>query len=421
MCLVAQDNSNGLAVTLTYAEGLGFEDDETFLTSRFGLGLNSETRNQTFRLNLSTDLDKSLEDGFEADFDDPTLSLAYGLENRSSALGFDLRFRRSDIDTLVSNNDVISPALVDDEGTREVLSSQIRFETGRDAPFGATFTLGYTETNFLDTASTSVDDSTDINGSGTLRFDINPQISARIGLALSELDRESSVDVRRESLSFGASILLNPVWNADVELGFTKVTQSGSIPRSVEDGISLTLALSRAMKNGALSGTLQSNLDENGRRTSLQINRELALRGGDLGFGFGLSEDDDSGDIDPLYSLSYNYDLPRGTFNASFQQQFSSDDVGVETLNSLLRVSTSQDLTPRDRITARASLNDSNRQGMAIDTQQFDIGFDYSRELTQDWALTGSYTHSRNTDSNGSDQTDDTLFLGLQTRITWLP
>ena len=104
---------------------------------------------------------------------------------------------------------------------------------GRAARFGATLSLGYAQTDYFDTTSTTVLDSDTVDGSLRLRVEIDPRITGRAALTLSDLNRDGGTDVRRETFSVGAALAVTPVLDAEIDIGTTRVTQSGAVPRKV--------------------------------------------------------------------------------------------------------------------------------------------------------------------------------------------
>lgn len=416
------DEDSGLALTLSYTERLLWDDGDTSARSDLGLSLTSQTRTQQLAFSLDGGLEKTTSDGLDGSWEDPTATLSYGLERRNTALSFDASYRRNDADSLVFSEDLGDGTLVLDEGQRETITTRAGLEFGREDRFGGTVSLGYTETNYLDTASTNLLDSTTDTATLGLRFDLDRRVSARMTFRHSDLNREGGTDVRRRTLSVGATMELTKTLVADLELGQTRIVRDGSIPRDVDQGTYYQFALTEERPNGTLSGSVVSDIDENGRRTTARVDRRMDLPRAQLAFGFGLSTDDNSDKIRPLYTFSYAQDLKRGQVSASLDQSFSTSSTGQETLNSRLRVSLSQDLTANSLFTGTLSVRDADVLGAnGNDVTQMDLTLNYSQSLTEDWTLVGGYTHSRRIRASGNDDIDDQVFIGLRTAVTWRP
>lgn len=425
-----QGQGGGLRAGLTYSEQLVSEDSDTNLRSDIGFTLSSITRRQRFSLELGTGLEKRLTGGsFEGDVVDPRVQLSYGIENRNTALNFDAAYREATISRLVLEENtqdvdpaVQTPTLVLDEGRRGTASLAMGLEFGRASRFGGTARLRHVQTRYSDTRATGLVDSDQRSANLNLRFNINPQLTGRAILSLSEIDRDGATDTRTRQVGIGAGMVLNKTLTADVEIGINEVTQSGAVPRNTRDGVYYRLALTQERPNGTLSGSLTSDFDQNGRRTSLRIDRSLSLPEAQLRFSIGASRKESSGGVEPLFGLSYDQNLPRGSFSADLEQRFGSDTLGGETRESRLRLGFTQELSEISRLSTNFSLRDTDSgSGLNSRTRQTNIGFDYSRNINRDWALFAGFAHSRQERNGGARTTDDRLFVGVRLTRDWKP
>jgi len=417
---LAAQQDGGATGEFRYTEGLRWEDDELRSRSDLGFTYSSRTRSQYVLLDMFGGVDKFGTGEADEAIADPRLRLDYGLESRNAALDLAVRYLRSDVDSLIFDDAPTVPEPVIDDGTRENASVRLGLELGREAPFGASLSLGYEANVYSDTTSPLLIDDEALDTTVRLRFDIDPRVSARTTLSAYEIDRDGGLDVSRETLSVGAAVILSPVLDGEFDIGTTRVTESGTVPRSTDEGLYYALALVRTLQNGTLSGSVISDLDEYGRRTTAEVGRALDLPAGTLRLGAGLSQDEVTGTVDPLYSFAYRQDLPRGQFDIGLEQSFESDSVGNETLDTRFRMRLQQELTARDRLAARLNLREADRT-TAVDTREIGIGVDYARDLTEDWAFVSGYTHTRSTEGDGGEETDDIFFIGLSTVWQWRP
>ncbi len=420
---VSQDTSGGLIADLTFSELLVWDDGISTLRSDLGFGLSSKTNTQEFALNFGAGLDKSYDnDELNADVIDPRASLFYAIESRNTRFEFDASYRKDDIDTLTALDVLGETAFVLDEGDREDTSFGLSYEFGRDAPFGGVLRYDYDKIEYTDTISSTLLDSERNQASLRLRFEINTAVTARAVFRVSELDRVGGIDIDRQSIGAGASIAINEASTLDFELGHTEVTQSGSVARSSEDGLYYTLAYTTDLPNGNIRASLRSNINESGRRTTARVDRKMDLPRGSLSFGAGLSQNDVTNDTNPLYSVSYTHDLPRGAFTASFRQAFSSTNAGDETLDSRLSLNYQQELTNLSNFSAGMSFRDTNvLEGTSSDAEQLNLNLNYAHEITKDWSAIAGYTHVRRESDSGSNSTDDEVFIGVRTSLQWRP
>lgn len=417
------DASGGLQVALSFSEQLRSDADGTALRTDLGLSLSSQTRSQRLVLDLSGGIELGLDNGLDTDIVDPRIGLEYGLENRATALTFSTSYRRSDIDTL-SLVDTLEDgtALVLDTGQRADLSGTLDLVFGREAPFGATVTLAHAETRFTDTTSAALVNSTTNSGALNLRFDISRVATAFARLSFSDLDRATGTDVRRASLGASLDLTLSEAVTATFDLGATRIDQDAPTGSTVARGAYYGASLVAERPNGSLSLLLDSDISETGRRSTLQVNRSLTLPRGAITAGAGLSRNSTAGSTDPLYSLGFVQDMPRAQFRADFSQRFSTTTTGIETLESRLNLGLQQDLGPLTRLTAALNLRDSNQLiATGTDSRQADLSLDYAHDITPDWALFGGVRHSLRSTDGQADQTEDTVFFGLRTSLTWRP
>ncbi|MGB0911970.1 MAG: hypothetical protein ACPGSW_00195 [Phaeobacter italicus] len=415
-----QAQEGGLRAQFSLSEQLrSTTDDGEKARTELGFDFSSVTRSQSLDFSLSGALDKDLNDDLHSTLENPRAALAYRLSNRNSALRFSTNYRRSDAQSLTALDPLDTTDLTLLDGDREVLRSSLALEFGRAGPFGADLTLSMGETNFSGPVAGTLLDSTSAQASLNFRFDIDPRITARARFEISDLDRDGGRDDRTERVSVGATFAINKVLTGNIDLGRTEARQTLAGVTTSQSGLFYELGLGLQRPNGTLSGNLRSDIDQNGRRTSLRVDRALELPNGALEFGAGVSQDADTDGVDPLYSLSYTRTGPRSTFNAGFEQIFGTNSAGDETLNSRLQLSLSNQLSETATLNSRLALRDTKNGGS--DTQQLDLSFDYAQELTNDWSFIAGYSHTRQTRNSGTDDTDDRLFVGVRLTRDWRP
>lgn len=420
-------NSGGLGVRLILSEQALYEDGDLSARTDLNFRLSSRTRTQNLFFNLSTGIDKTSENGLEGEIEDPRLALRYGRQSRNAALDFNLGFRRSDIDRLTQIEDLDFTALVVDEGEREDRSVGFEFDFRREAPFGGSLTFGYTEIDYIDViddprATNPLLDSTALNAALRLRFEISPVLTSFVTYSFGETDRDGGVDVERNALTVSAELAVSPTLTATADLGYTEVIRSGSVARSTEDGLLFGASLVLERPNGTISGILDSDIDENGRRSSLELNRQLDLKDGALSAGIGFSRNDETDSTDPLYTLNYVRFLPNGQARVGFNQAFTTNSAGTETLDSRLTLGLNQALSPLSRINTSFSWRESNvLTSGGRNSEQMSFNVDYSRTLAEDWDMFAGLSHIRRQQAGQPSDTEDQVFFGIRTTLGWRP
>lgn len=422
-----QQSGGGLSVLLDYSEQLVIEDsdnetdNEDSLTSSLDLSLRSITRQQTLSFDIGGNLEKPLSDLGDTDFTEPRLTFLYGIESRNTAFQASALYREAEISRLTAVDILGETALVLADGDREDLRLSARLEFGRASPFGGSVAVARTETSYSGPGTQNLFDSESHAADVALRFNIDPRITGRAVFSLNDLDRDGGRDVRSTRAGLGASLAISETLTSEIEVGTTRIEQGGFGTESSTRGAYYTLGLVQNLPNGNLRGSLGSDISENGRRTTLQVDRQFIRKRDQLSFGVGLSQDDDSDTLNPLYSFAYSRPLKRGSIAASLEQTFGTNNAGDERLDTRLNLSVRQELTPLSSVAAVFNVRDASVPGEGVgDQQQINVGLDYTRTLTDDWQMVAGYSHSRQDRLNGTER-DNRIYLGLRLRREWRP
>lgn len=419
---VAQEaDAGGLFAELTFSQRLVDDDQGTFSRTRADFALSSKTAQRSFDLRVGGSYELSLSGDEDDGFDDPIVSLSFSEETRTQSLTFDASFRRQDIETSVLTATDLGFQVIVDEGQVEDIDAVVAYEFGRESVFGGGLTLTYDERNFVDTISPGLIDSTRVSADGRLEFQVHPKARLRVTAFASELDRDGGVDVDTQRYGVGATVDLTQTLLADIDLSFSEVSETGAGADADRDGSTFRLRLVETLQNGTLSGTISSDLTENGRITSLSVGRELQLPRGSLNAELGYTFDDNDNER-PTYNVAYSHEFPRGSTTLSAAQSFRSSSAGDELLNSQFSVRHQQKLTDRADFNVRAAYSMSDFfSDLQDDTDQFDFSFSFDQEVTAAWTFTAGYSHTRRSSDSGTESTDDEIFVGLKSIIGWRP
>ncbi|MEL6960289.1 MAG: hypothetical protein AAGL89_15190 [Pseudomonadota bacterium] len=418
----AQDG--GLSANLGLSQGLSWSDEDG-TSARTGLTFNitSATRSQELALTLGTGLDLafgSTGPGEETlELRDPNTRLAYSIENRQTALTTALTYDRSEVNDFLEL-ETEPGLLVLDEGNREDITGRTTLEFGREAPFGGSVTLGYAETNYIGTADPDLEDSERINAGLDFRFEIEPRITLTLGYRVSETSFAGGRDVESERLTSGAEFALSPRTDFTISLGLARESTIEGAVTDIEEGVTYGLTVIQDRPAGSLQFSLDGDVTENGLRTDVTVGGVFETRRGNFDGRVGLTFDD-NGTARPLIALSYSEDLRRARFTVGAEQAFSTTNDGDDVLNTRLSVGYQQDLTSTARFGTNLSYQISDVLGIADDTTRLEIGTSFSRDLTEDWALTARYTYAEVKEDSGDTDTDNSLFIGFETTFGWRP
>lgn len=172
--------------------------------------------------------------------------------------------------------------------------------------------------------------------------------------------------------------------------------------------------------NGTLAASLSSALNNTGRRTNLRISRAYELPRGTLAFSIGATASKKT-DPRPIVTLSYGQELPRGAFLASLSQE-TVNARNEEALRSRLALSWQGEINAASSWNAALNLADYTvLSGDKSSTFRTEATLSWRRALTRDWDLEAGYRHIFVDSSSETLRSSNTIFLGLESRISLLP
>lgn len=421
----------GLVVELTFSEQLRYEDDDgaddLFARTDLGFRVFSETRNQVLSFEARAGLEKFRDTSginlTDTDFQDPFALLLYARESRMTSLEFSAGYRRRDVRDLAATDDIATDPLTTIRGDREDIFTDLSLEFGRENPVGALVFLSYRERSFIDEfPPNSEPDSYETRAELRLRVDLSETTSGFLIYEYDDLDRVGGTDVRTDRIGAGLQFDISEAVRGAIDIGYSEVVEDGAVPRSVDEGVFVRGLLETDRPNGTLALLLDSDITENGRTSTLRVDRALGLPRGSLSFGVGVGLDDVSDEPRGLYSLNYFQEFPRGSFNAGFEQSYATDSNSNESLESRLSLGGRLELGPLSDVTAGFVYRNSDQlSGTGQDIDQFNMSLAYNHRLTERWTLFGGIERIVRERSPGPDDTDDRVFLGLRTSILWRP
>ncbi len=417
----SQDNDGGLLATLRFSETLRHDEDGTFARSDLDFSFSSVTRRERFELNLGAVYDLAIDGEDSSTFDDPFANLLYRREGANALFETRLSYSRRDIEDSVLFDTVDDVGLIIEEGQREDARASVTFEWGREAPFGGRFNAAYSARRYLDLTSTSLEDRDELSANLRLNFEVDPQATIFTTFSYRDIDRsDAGLDSETTSISVGADVSFSQSLTGSFSIGTSRVTESGTGAFPERDGLTANASLTQELPNGTLSGSFATSIGENGRQSTLRLSRSYELRSGNFeaGIGYGEIEDDRSA----LYTLLYTQESRRSNISFRFDQSFSSANNGTAVVNSNLGLNYRQELTSRAGLSFAISYRDTDPVAVTgVGTEQLSVNFTYDHELTDRWSVVGGVSHVRRRSDSGVRTSDDTIFLGLTTVISWRP
>ena len=429
--VLAQDGT-GLRGNLSFSTGLEVSDnpslsspaDGNTLTSVTDLGfsLSSETRVDQFRFTLGASIQG--EDGGSTtsadalDLQSSSASLAYTREGINSRLALSGRYDEAELDSEVFGffvDGVFDPdALILEGGTRKRKRLSADFSTGLDAPFGVDLSFSTTTNNFVDTADPDLVDSDTTRVSATARFSISPAMTARLTSTYARSDEDDFLETSRRNQSIGAGLTTATndglEVSADITLDSTE-TLNGAVVASDDDGVGLSLGISKDRPDGGIALLLSSRIDESGRRTTARVSRDYDLPAGALSLSLGVVDQEDQ-DLELTTSVGYTREAAGGTLTANLVQSPTTDN-GLAFLNTSLGVGFSAPINSISSWSANFSYGSAEELGAPGGDSRTSAAIRYSRDLSEDWGLNAGLRHTRISEEGADSRASSTLFVNV--------
>lgn len=321
----------------------------------------------------------------ETEFTDSGLSMGYTRLGAGSSFTVsgswredDLRFLRPLSDfTDPDTGEIILPDDLDElvgTGTRANTSLKAALKWNEDAPLSYGLTASFSDLDYTDTSSTTLYDSSRVGLTGSVTATLSPVTRLKLKAGQSRFESDEPGNERRTTTSYDAD-------------------------------------LTHDRPNGALRFGLSVDDTEDGVRTALTFGRTLELKQGELGVELGVTEGV-TGDTTMTGSLSWQQDLPQGTFSLAAKRSVGPGSDDGERVISSLSLALSQDLGPRTGLSLGLDYVDSEETATGDTSTNADLSASLSRALTPDWSLDLGYVR-RLRDSGATDATSDSVFLQL--------
>lgn len=388
--VLAQDTPQqtlGLTTGITFNDNRGLDDpsqgDTTELFTRLDFGRVFATPLQSLSLNGSVTLrgingaeEGSIEDGLS----DPNLRLSYNRAVREAQLTVTAFARQAETSTLIQELDGVDLVDVTDNATRLTYGFDTSLELRRTAPFGVTFSTGYTGLRYSDTNSTSLVDQDRFRLGANFRFNINPVVQANLRTQYSTF--ESDDTALRETYRLNGSL------DRDLSAGRIGVTAGIT---SVEEGERYSLGLTRSIE-----GPLWD------------ISGSLGIEQGVAGDNFANG------------SLDIAHELQNGTMALSFDHGLRSGLEDNEQEFTRIQFNYARQLSALGSVNVNLSYRETNPTGTGGTTSLGTIGVSYGHTLAPGWQMNMGVNRRISTDSSGTTAHDNRLSLSVRRELSAL-
>lgn len=375
--------------TLRSTENLDLDPQSQGQTTSLGSDLLLAWREQTGITSFALDLGATLRyaDGATTSSDgfrDPFVSLSWIRATKASSLDVSLGYSSSDLATLRrSAIDVTNPTVdtITSTGTRNRTSLAVTGQYRLDAPLG--YMLGY-----------SYDD---VNYTGD----------------------SNSTDNTRHRLKAGLRADFDAITQGHATLGYSYF-QSDDPDEDGNTTPSLELGLDRLQSRGKITTLLRYDDRPGGAVTTLTFGRSLQRPNSAIQWTLGSSFDD--GNVDLVGSVGWNQTLRSGSLSLAFNRAIGTNDADQNELQTGLRAGYSHTLTARDQLALSVGYAESQLSGSGGGTA-YDgyLTASWNRALTADWGMNVGYEHRISKDTDTSEASSDSIFVGLSRTFVLLP
>lgn len=358
----------GVALTFGISQGLWWEQNPDLatpatggeFTSRTGLNFGLVSATPTQQLSLSaggTLLGGAGRDGKNI-LEAPSATLAYHREGANSALDASVYHQETEVsalDFLFDTDPTGAPVVtaVSGTGTRRVTGAKLKLALGTEAPFGGDLSLGYAETDYMDTTDPSLLDST------------------------------------RTTASLGFHLDLSEATRATARLGTTRLEETALAEKTTD---TLELGLNRDLANGTIGITAGVTDGTSGTRQSLSFGRSLELPAGKLSASLGVAWPA-LGNPGLIGMLDWQKELARGSVGVKLSRSVTEGSGDAESTISQATFSLTQSLSPRLGANVALGLKDSRDDASGTSTRSTDLSASLNYALTEDWGLTMGASH----------------------------
>lgn len=429
----------GLTGTLSFSQGFEVSDNEdldsstsgTTFTSRTGIGfgVESETRVETLRLNIGTELVGETGGGASDEFDVENTSarMVYNRRGANSRLSFSARYIEYQLD-----DDVIdlgpsfgigfgSGTIVIDDGSATITGLNALVETGIEGPFGLELRAGYLNREYTNTIDPDLTDSETVSLDALARFRLNPALSTRVRAGISVEDEEDASSTETEETYVGVGLEGQTAgglsFTGDLLFDRTETTVIGPSTRT-DDGIGIEVGIVQDRPTGTIGFDVSSRIDDEGRRTAVSVNRTIDLQNGEFGFSLGVVDQEGDDSLRPRGTLVYRQDTPRGGLTASLAREVDADD-GDVTASTRIAVDFTQDINATSGWSAGIAYTAVDEVNGADDDDRASARLAYRRALTEDWRMNTGVEHVRESIAGDSTETSNTIFFNIERDVTF--
>lgn len=365
-------------------------------------------------------------------FEDPTVRLRYRVDGVNSQLTLTGRYRYVDREFLdpfqIEQEETNFNGFYAGGGTVTFKNAALNYVTGINDPLTFTLDLSHDEKDYDAAAIASnsrlFNNKTDsIDASVAMK--LSPLTSLRFSAGLTDYSAEDPNRTQRQTTDYAIGVVqdINPVLVLDAQIGYTEVETDTILGSTRRDGTTGAVTLTQTLPNGTVFASLDSTLNQNGTRTTLRFGRDLQLPLGNLRASVGGIKTP-GGETYVIATVAYSRQLKSSDISVALNRSVSTNNVNEDVLDTRLTIGYGYEINNDSRINLALNWGRSESAGIgaAPTIERTTLRASYSRDLTQDWAMTGGVQLRHRSDSSiVGDSESNSVFLSLDRTFNFRP
>ncbi|WP_149758241.1 hypothetical protein [Roseivivax sediminis] len=409
---------------LTLGAGLISEDAHTRFRSDLGLTASSVTRTQTLGFSFQSALETEGQGEEETGgLVDPNAQLRYTRRGARSLLEVSASYRKTDVGTVVPEENLDSDELVARVGSRTTYGQGLGLTFGIDTPIEGSIEASRRQIRYSDLGEATLLDFDTTAVAADVQFRASDVLDLRLS---GEAERTDTLDggTDRDSyrLGFGAEYDVSAALSVSLDYGYAWY-ESREVGAETETAYSpiFDFGLVRQVRDGLYRMDVASRLTNQGTRVDLAVGRERALRLGDLTWSLGVTRSED-GEVDPILGVGYGKELPTSSYEVRLERAVQADAFGDEAFVGALEVGYDRDLGKLSSLGFEMAYREWEfPQDQSDDVERLEVGLEVRRTFARDTDLVSRVSRKRTlTESQGAD-TETLFFVGVRRNFGWRP
>lgn len=362
--------------------------------------------------------------GRETGLSDANINADYLREGVNARLQLQSRYVRTDLlfNDPLEADDISEEDLGENTGSRNVTNTSLNYETGLQSVLGLRLQLSQRDVRYSETIDPDRFDTETRNVTVTLPWRLSGRTNARLSYFNGRYDAEDAEGTERdtERLTIGLSHAFSPISRLSLDVGRSEVVETfDTLPgvEDVDDGTIYNVSWSRDLPNGALETSYSSNITQDGRRSTFEVERAFDLPDGDLTIMVGTSDGSESS-LRPIGAIRWSKENDRSNFTAVLSRSSSVSTTSSEvTETTRLNLNYGLSLTEVSSLSLGfryAEISELNGPVDEEDRRRTSFDVSLNRRVTDDWNLVTGYQYRHTRRDTGASGRSNALFFTLR-------